>query len=313
MSSDARARVAAVVVTFNPGERFHRLMTALRSQVGAVLVVDNGSKPDGLGHVQAAATEASDGAEVTLILNPKNRGLAAAQNQGIAAAFDAGFEWVLLMDHDSVPDADMVAALLAAARADPDPDSIGFLAPLQVDETTGKAVKVYSRGVFGSLRRRSIGPDEIEDNASFAMASGTLIPAARLREVGMMAEDFFIDYIDYDFSFRIRQAGYRIIVVGAARLSHRLGSMEEGRFFGLTVPYRVHTAERRFTIYRNRTWVSLGSGAQFPEFKCFERLSIAKDRFQLRFLEPKESRAEMRRAIRDGIKAGKRGRGGVRD
>lgn len=305
-------RVAAVVVTYNPGDRFKALMTALRPQVGAIWVVDNGSDKPGMERVRTSQTAARDGAEVMLIPNTENRGLAAAQNQGIAAAMDAGFDWVLLMDHDGVPDANMVSELLVAAERDADADSIGILAPRHDDERGLPAAMVYSRGVWGILRRKVIEPGEIEKDAAFAMASGCLIPMACIREVGMMAEDFFIDYIDYDFSFRLRRAGYRIVVVGAARLSHNLGDPAERRFLGRKWHYRQHSARRRFTIYRNRTRVRLGSGSKFPEFKCFEILSIAKDLFQLLFLEPKEHRAAMCRAIRAGLRAGKRKGGGIR-
>lgn len=313
MTGYSPENVAAVVVTFNPGDRLRKLMSKLCSQVGAVLLVDNASEPDALARIEAAIAATSDEVETTLILNPRNRGLAAAQNQGIAAAVDAGFDWVLLMDHDSVPEADMVETLLAVARDDPKPESLGFLAPMQVDESTKTAAAVYTRGLFGMLGRRTLKPEEVERDAAFVMASGCLVSAARLREIGPMAEDFFIDYIDYDFAFRVRGAGYRIVIVGSASLSHRLGEVRETNFLGRKWKYREHKTKRRYTIYRNRTRVRLGAGVAFREFKCFELLSIAKDLLQLRFLEPKENRAATCRAIRAGIRAGKRGRGGIRN
>ena len=58
--------------------------------------------------------------------------------------------------------------------------------------------------------------DEIDDTILFGMASGSFIPRHTLEEVGLMREEFWIDYIDYEFSFRVRERGYRIIGVGGA-------------------------------------------------------------------------------------------------
>jgi GT2 family glycosyltransferase len=301
--------VAAVVVTHDPDDRFERLIRALSPQVGAIWVVDNGSGAPTLERLREV--EGHGAGKVKLIVNFENRGLAAAQNQGIAAALQAAYDWVLLMDHDSVPAADMVAELLSAARAYHAPEQIGFLVPRHDDDRGLPAASVFSYGPRGVLRWGAIMAGQVKDRAAFAMASGCLIPAERIGEVGPMAEDFFIDYIDYDFSFRIRRAGYRIIVVGAACLKHRLGERREGRFLGLEKSYREHSAKRRYTIYRNRIRVALRHGYRFPEFLQFEFLSVVKDFGQLLFWETDKTLKF--RAIFTGIRDGLMGRGGLRE
>lgn len=301
--------VAAVVVTYNPDDRFTRLMEALSPQVGAIWVVDNGSSAATRERLQEIENQGA-GRRITLISNPGNRGLAAAQNQGIAAALDAEYDWVLLMDHDSVPDLNMVSEMLSAARDYPTPEQIGFLVPRHDDDRGLPAASVFTYGPCRMLRWRAITAGQIEDRAAFAMASGCLIPAKRLDEIGTMAEEFFIDYVDYDFSFRVRRAGYRIIVVGAASLKHRLGDLSEGRFLGRARVYREHSARRRYTIYRNRIRVLLRHGYRFPEFLQFELLSMGKDFFQLMFLE--SGKIAKFRAILSGIADGLLARGGIR-
>lgn len=300
--------VAAVIVTHDPDDRFTGLIGSLGPQVGAIWMVDNGSGAPTRERLRTLEAEGSS--RITLIGNPENRGLAAAQNQGINAALQAGYDWVLLMDHDSVPDVDMVAEMLSAARAYHAPDQIGFLVPRHDDDRGLPAASVFTHGPCRVLRWGSINAGDIEDRAAFAMASGCLIPAERIREIGPMAEDFFIDYIDYDFSFRIRQAGYRIIVVGAACLKHRLGELREGRFLGMAKSYREHSAKRRHTIYRNRIRVMIRHGYRFPEFLQFEILSVVKDFGQLLFWETEK--VSKLRAIFSGIGDGLMRRGGPR-
>ena len=309
MPTSESDRVAAIVVTYYPDQRLSQLIASVQPQVDALWVVDNSAEIETTNRLQKY--EQQSGGAISLILNPQNQGLATAQNQGITAALDAGYDWVLLMDQDGVPDDNMVSQMLCVARNCQMPERIGFLVPLHCDEGGRPAAKVYIRRNWGLLGRRSLRkPGEIEDRTAFAMASGCLIPAKRIREIGPMAEDFFIDYIDYDFSLRIRRAGYQIIVVEAAKLQHRLGERVEGRFFGRTKSYREHNATRRYTIYRNRLWVLFAHGFRFPEFLQFEILSIGKDLLQLLIWEH-DKQAKFC-AILGGIAAGLCGRGGPR-
>ena len=309
MPNSESDRVAAIVVTYHPDQRLSQLIASVQPQVDALWVVDNSAEIETTNRLQKY--EQQSGGAISLILNPQNQGLATAQNQGITAALDAGYDWVLLMDQDGVPDENMVSQMLCVARNCQMPERIGFLVPVHCDKGDRLAAKVYIRRDWGLLGRRSLSkPGEIEDRTAFAMASGCLIPANRIREIGPMAEDFFIDYIDYDFSFRIRRAGYQIIVVEAAKLQHRLGERVEGQFFGRTKLYREHNATRRYTIYRNRLRVLFAHGFRFPEFIQFEILSIGKDLLQLLIWEH-DKQAKFC-AILGGIAAGLRGRGGPR-
>jgi GT2 family glycosyltransferase len=302
-------RVAAIVVTYNPNQQLSQLIASVRPQVDALWVVDNSAEIETTKRLHEY--EQQSGGAISLILNPHNKGLATAQNQGVVAALDAGYDWVLLMDQDGVPDEDMVSQMLCVARNCQMPERIGFLVPVHCDEGDRPVAEVYIRRGWGLLGRRSLSkPGEIESRTAFAMASGCLIPAKRIREIGPMAEDFFIDYIDYDFSFRIRRAGYRIIVVEAAKLQHQLGERVEGQFLGRTKSYREHNATRRYTIYRNRLRVLFAHGFRFPEFLQFEILSIGKDLLQLLIWEH-DKQAKIY-AILGGIAAGLRGRGGPR-
>jgi GT2 family glycosyltransferase len=300
--------VAAVVVTHDPDERFTRLIEALIDQVDTIWIVDNGSQASILEGVVGLAGQSDD--RIILIPNLENHGLAAAQNQGITAALEARPSWILLMDHDSIPAPNMVREMLLAARAYPAPEKIGFMVPRHDDDRGFPSASVFTYRSFRVLRWGTIEPGRVEDRAAFAMASGCLIPAERLRQVGPMTEDFFIDYIDYDFSFRVRRAGYRIIVVGAASLKHRLGELREGRFLWRVKSYKEHSAKRRYTIYRNRIRVMIRHGFWFPEFVQFELLSVSKDFLQLLFWE--SGKATKLRAILAGIGDGILGRGGVR-
>ena len=120
--------VAVVVVTYNRRELLRRVMHALFDSVPSpdrLIVVDNAST-DG----SAAMARAVDGpVPVEVVALPANTGGAGGFHAGIAAALDAGADWVWLMDDDGRPDAACLARLL--------PHGVGldFFGPVVVSES----------------------------------------------------------------------------------------------------------------------------------------------------------------------------------
>jgi GT2 family glycosyltransferase len=110
MPTDAAARVAAVIPTWN---RRDLLATLLRNLAGQdrpfqeVIVVDNGSEDD--------SAELAAGAGARVLSMGSNLGFAAAVNRGIEAA-DA--EWVAILNNDVTLEPDWLTKLLDAVTGD---------------------------------------------------------------------------------------------------------------------------------------------------------------------------------------------------
>ena len=194
-------------------------------------------------------------------------------------------DWVLLLDQDSILNKSFVKNMLHAARIYDNEGHIGFLTPRHESDDGSPSVPTYSKGLFLKPKRYHMDLTEIDDSLLFGIASGSFIPNKRFKEIGLMREDFWIDYIDYEFSFRVRKQGYKILGVGGARLNHRLGITQQFKVLGKTFSYQVHPAFRRYTIYRNRVKVIKEYSMLFPDFLIFEILSIAKDLLKLVLLE----------------------------
>ena len=275
--------VAAVVVIFNPDDRFKKLLLSVIEQVDKIWIINNQPNFDVDTFITNGLVECED--KTTVIENKQNIGLAAAQNQGIKLALADGLDWVLLLDQDSILNKSFVKNMLHAARIYDNEDYIGFLTPRHESDDGSPSVPTYSKGLFLKPKRYHMNLTEIDDSLLFGMASGSFIPNKRLKEIGLMREDFWIDYIDYEFSLRVRKQGYKILGVGGARLNHRLGITQQIKVLGKTFSYQVHPAFRRYTIYRNRVKVIKEYSMLFPDFLIFEILSIAKDLLKLVLLE----------------------------
>lgn len=231
----------AVLVTHHPDLAIlETVLAALTPQVAGLVLVDNGSG-------QTPALEALLTAQdlpVRGLFQPENSGLARAQNLGIAEAQAMGAGAVLLMDQDSQPAADMVAALEAAleARAGDTPAAIGA------------AYTEPHRGADAGLPEAGGAVPEMPA----LIASGTLIPCAVFTAVGAFDEALFIDFVDTEWCFRARARGYRCFAARAARMTHRIGDGTRqvlGRARPVHAPARAYYQTRNILVLARKPWV----------------------------------------------------------
>ncbi len=242
------ARIAAVVVTYQPSEEVAENVRRLRAQTPDVVVVDNGSGP-AAGRVLA---EWGRRPGIHVIRNTENLGIAAALNQGIRYAIKKGAQWIATFDQDStVPDG-FFEGMLSACDAFPQARQVALVSPVHCyreDEVTSPP---------------SMACDPVHTVIPVAMTSGSVIRAAAFCVVGFYDEALFIDYVDFDFCLRLRAAGYQLLRANCVRLQHQLGSPELHSMLGMRISIKSHTAWRRYYIMRNRVLMYRRYGLRFP-------------------------------------------------
>jgi rhamnosyltransferase len=240
--------VVAVVVTFEPEPRaLRRVLLALWRQVGALVIVDNGSHNGLAVELPAAARQT-----IHWIMLGENLGIAAAQNRGIAWARRQGARYVLLSDQDSEPASDMVGHLVAAADSLANSGvAVSLVAPDYSDERQSVQIP-FMHIRDGHPKWFGCEGHEGRPEITTAIASGSLIPISTLEAVGHMRESMFIDLVDIEWCFRARAKGFRAFGVCAAKLRHNLGE-QPTRVLGRALA--THTPLRNYYFYRNAVWL----------------------------------------------------------
>jgi len=223
----------AIVVTYHPADSVFEHLSTLRSQAQGLVVVDNGSA---LAVLERMRSE-SEATGFHLIENGENRGIAAALNTGVRWAIENGYEWVALFDQDSsVPD-HYFEAMFRTIASCASPEKVGVLAPRYRDPSTGQV---------GSY------PLEEDGTLLAAMTSGSLMPVWVFEKCGWFEEDLFIDEVDHEYCFRIRERGYAITLCENAILLHTYGAPRAHKIFGFKwIESRHYSAGRRYYITRN--------------------------------------------------------------
>ncbi len=238
------ASVCAIVVTYRPDQDLPARLEHIRRQVGALVIVDNGSAVDAVAMLRGIAREPG----VHLVLNEDNFGIARALNIGIGRAAALGFGRVLLLDQDSCVEHDMVRELLAVEASHPEGGRLAVIGAAFMD------VNRESRGI---RTQQSADPAESAapawQDAEFVITSGSLIPLAVHEIVGPFREELFIDSVDIDYCFRARRMGYRLIKTRRFLMSHAIGAYSRHRVLGKDKWTTNHSADRRYYIARNDT------------------------------------------------------------
>lgn len=232
--------VVAVVVTYHPQfEILQNLITVLQNQVTAIVIVDN--TPDS----EALTRDDLRGCKNTTIINlDKNYGIGYAQNIGIKYALTRDATHILLMDQDSVPATDMVDHLLMVAERF---DNVASVGPSYIDTcSTAKSPFVRLSGIW--LKRWEISEINAVIPVDFLISSGSLLPVASLKMVGLLREDFFIDYVDVEWCLRARKNGLQSYGVCSAKMMHSLGE-SSSKFLGVEFP--VQKSFRLYYQFRN--------------------------------------------------------------
>lgn len=251
------ATVCAVVVTYfpDPGQ-LQELLESLAGQVEATVIVDNTPSP-GAPELEAmlAATLQPTGHTIRF---GENRGIAAAQNTGIAWAIEQGFGYVILLDHDSVLEAGMVGQLRdTAEHLLTNGVALAAVGPRNIDLSSGRTARIQR---IGTLRVHHLSCADRQADAivrcDVLISSGTLIPVNTIKTIGGLDEALFIDGVDHEWFLRARGRGYSSYVACKAILRHRLGIGAVRYWLGRWRYAPIHSPLRHYYILRNTLLLS---------------------------------------------------------
>ena len=231
-------KLSIVIVSWNVKDDLLGCLASLKENPPSVpfeqIVIDNMSA-DG-----TADAVKENYPEVTIIGNSDNRGFAAANNQGIELSRG---QYILLLNPDTIVHPNSLNILVEYLDDNRD---VGTCGPklLNADGSTQASVRrfptfrgVFHRhtvcrflGLFRSEYREWMMKDfgyERQADVDQVMGAAMLVRRSVIEEVGAMDADFFMYYEEVDWCYRIKQAGWRIVFVPDAVLTHLGGRSSE--------------------------------------------------------------------------------------
>lgn len=212
--------VDVAIVNWNTSESALAAAAAYLASEGVearVTIADNDSAAE-----QRLLLERDRPEGVELQLLDRNAGYGAAANR---ALLGGDGDLVCVSNADVMPAPDALSALAAVAREEPRAGMVGPAFgvdpdPYHAELPTGR--QMLGRILAGSFDRPGIPEPRPGQVVEVGQPSGACFVVRRAvwEEVGGFDEGFFLWYEDVDLARRLRDAGYRNLVAGAARAEH---------------------------------------------------------------------------------------------
>ncbi len=281
--------IAAVVVTYNRKKLLTECLDALLSGsplLDKIILIDNGSTDDTPDLLQQKGY--LENARIEYIRLPVNTGGAGGFYEGVKYGYEAGYDWLWLMDDDAEPKADALEKLSEYFEE----TNVSALANLKVDQK-GEIINTHI-GVFDFEDELKFKPDifrQVEDKVindskvleiDFTSFVGVLINKKAIAQVGFPKKELFIYHDDLEYCIRLRSIG-RILLVTNSLIAHKdaanRGEIHK-KFLGKTLHRDAY--DKLWLVYygtRNLIWLRKNyvSKMQFyiKLFKDYSRSTIA--------------------------------------
>lgn len=232
-------RFGLIFVLYQPdGDALSNLVKA-GAACPDVVAVDNSPDPD----VRLHESLREQGIQV--IVNRNEGGLAGAYNKGADVLLARQCDVVFLLDQDSWIEPSFFTGMMqAAGELGTDTFLIG---PKIYEIELQRCMPVIPPG------KRFPKPFRIDDRTTglfptlCIISSGSAISAAAWRKLGPFMEDYFIEYIDIEYSLRARSRNVPVYMNAAVTLRQTHGRIERhGKLFTTN-----HPAWRRYYVARN--------------------------------------------------------------
>jgi len=184
-----------------------------------VVVLDNASSDGTAAAVRAAYPS------VHVIETGGNLGYAAGNNVGLSWARDRAADYVLLLNEDTIVDPDFIGHLVAAAEHRPE---LGFLGPLVYHHSEPHVIQSAGGTTTADWRTHHRGQNELDTGqyaqpfeADWVSGCAIFMRMSVVNHIGTLDPEFFIYSEEVDWCLRARRAGFKGLVVPAARIWHK--------------------------------------------------------------------------------------------
>lgn len=195
-----------VIVSYNPDKRLLENIKVISSSnyIRDILIIDNSTLDS------EVVSKCKAYSKVKLISCGGNKGIAYAQNLGILKSKELGYDWTLLLDHDTIINAKLINKYFDF-----------------INKNRDNSIAIVSTDYYDVGRKRPILNNKRPINVSVVISSGSLINIDTCLLLGGMKEHYFIDQVDNEYCYRVNQHKYRIIALPEADMEHRLGNLRK--------------------------------------------------------------------------------------
>lgn len=237
-------KVLASITTYNPDlVRLKENINAIKGQVAALLIVDNGSI-----NIQNIKFLLKDEPNIYFYCNKNNMGVATALKQAMDYAIKSKFDWVLTLDQDSVCAGKLVEK---------------YLKFTYVPQVAIMTCNIIDR----NMKSNHFDDDNSYDEIKSCITSGSFMNVEIYKTLPGFDEKMFIDGVDFDICAQVNECGKKIIRIHYDGLLHEIGHGKNVRLLWKMYETYNHAPIRQYYMARNQFYLSQKYPNQFPIFR----------------------------------------------
>ena len=237
--------ISVIIVTFNPDiNKLSSLLDFILFENINIIIVDNNSKNSD--EIRELLKKSS---LIDVEVVGENKGIAYAQNLGIKISTNKNSDYVLFFDQDSSIDSNFISNLyLEFIDLKNKNINIAAIGPRFIDEKRKFYFPALKLNEYNLIEKINVENITTPKEVSVLISSGSLVSIESLSKIGVMREEFFIDFVDTEWCFRALSKGYKIFVSSSAIMKHSIG---DDTIEILTFKIPVHSGYRRYYRIRN--------------------------------------------------------------
>jgi GT2 family glycosyltransferase len=275
------SKCCVIVLTCNGRELLRACLESLGRQTFTdfeTVVIDNGSTDGSLEML------AQDFPAARAIGLPENRGFSIANNVALRDALARGFEFVMLLNNDTIAGPDAVGELLAAIGADERVAAvcpkIYFAAQPDLLWYAGADFSLWTaRLVQIGWKRKDVGQFDHRLRVSVATGCAVLLRASALKDVGLLDETLWAYLEDVEWSIRFLRSGYSLRLAPRAHVRHHDGATWVGALCAGSQAKRQYYSTRNMILigWKHARWWQMPtylSGVLLNELAFYTALRV---------------------------------------
>lgn len=187
-----------------------------------------------------------------LVCSDVNLGFCRGNNLGMEWAFQRGFDAVLVLNNDTLVSKSFLGPMVDVIKSDRSVGALGGVITYCSEPDTiwyagGKFSRFLTTVRMGNGEPVSSLPSQQPYETQWISGCMTMIPSWTYAVTKGFSEEYFIWSEEWDHSLRVSLEGYRLVVVPAARICHKVG-----RSLGVMKPLNYYYGIRNGLLFQRK-------------------------------------------------------------
>ena len=218
-------KLAAIVTIYNQDKGLLHNVLSYIEYVDRLLIFDNNSNPI---NDETNFATLKDNPKVEYVSFNENKGISVALNYALSRYHD--YDYILTMDQDSYFEKNEFKKY------------INYVS--NCDSIMSSRTAIFAPSL-------SVSQDSpLIDFPWRVITSGNIVNVKIAQSIGGYDEKLFIDEVDHDFCFSIKENGYDIVRLNFVHMKHHLGAYKTYNIMGRKVHTTNHSEIRRYYMVR---------------------------------------------------------------